>query len=130
MAAKAGKDVYCEKPCSMTIGESQQLASTMRQYGRVFQAGTQRRSVGNFKFAVDLARSGKLGKLQTLHASIAYYRPQVIHGWLPAEPEPPKEIEDWDLWLGPAPWRPYNHAYVAGIGGWLCDFDFNGGGDF
>ncbi len=130
MAAKAGKDVYCEKPCSMTMAESQAIAETMRKYGRVFQAGTQRRSVGNFQFAADLARSGKLGKLHTLHASIAYYRPQVIHGWLPAEPVPPKEIEDWDLWLGPAPWRPYNHAYVAGIGGWLCDFDFNAGGGF
>ena len=130
MAAKAGKDVYCEKPCSMTIGESQTLAETMRHYGRVFQVGTQRRSVGNFQFAVDLARSGKLGKLRTLHASIAYYKPQIVHDWLPAQPEPPKEKEDWDLWLGPAPWRPYNHAYVAGIMGWLCCFDFNAGGGF
>jgi len=130
MAAKAGKDVYCEKPCSMTIGESQILAETMRRYGRVFQVGTQRRSIGNFKFAIGLARSGKLGKLHTLHASIAYYRPQVVHDWLPAEPEPPKEMVDWDLWLGPAPWRPYNHEYVAGIGGWLCHFDFNAGGGF
>ena len=130
LAAKAGKDVYCEKPCSMTIGESQILADVMRRYGRVFQVGTQRRSVGNFIFAVDLARSGKLGKLRTLHASIAYYKPQIVHEWLPAEPEPPKEKEDWDLWLGPAPWRPYNHAYVAGIGAWLCCFDFNAGGGF
>ena len=101
MAAKAGKDVYCEKPCSMTIGESQILAEVMRRYGRVFQVGTQRRNVGNFMFAGDLARSGKLGKLQTLYASIAYYKPQIVHEWLPAEPEPPKEKEDWDLWLGP-----------------------------
>lgn len=130
MAAKAGKDVYVEKPCSMTIGESQALAEVMRRYGRVFQVGTQRRSVANFQFAAELARSGKLGKLQTLQASIAYYKPQIVHEWLPAEPEPPKEKEDWDLWLGPAPWRPYNHAYTAGIWGWLCAFDFNAGGGF
>lgn len=130
LAAKAGKDVYVEKPCSMTIGESQILANVMRRYGRVFQVGTQRRTVGNFQFAVGLARSGKLGRLQTLHASIAYYKPQIVHEWLPAEPEPPKDKEDWDLWLGPAPWRPYNHAYVAGIWGWLCCFDFNAGGGF
>jgi len=99
LAAKAGKDVYCEKPCSMTIGESQILADVMRRYGRVFQVGTQRRSVGNFQFAAHLARSGKLGKLRTLQASIAYYKPQIVHEWLPAEPEPPKEKEDWDLWL-------------------------------
>lgn len=130
MAARAGKDVFCEKPCSMTMGESQVLAAVMRSHGRVFQVGTQRRTVGNFQFAVDLARSGKLGRLHTLHASIAYYKPQIVHTWLAGEPEPPREVVDWDLWLGPAPWRPYNHAYVAGIMGWLCDFDFNAGGGF
>lgn len=130
MAAKAGKDVYCEKPCSMTIGESQILADVMRRYGRMFQVGTQRRSVGNYQFAARTGVSGKLGKLQTLHASIAYYKPQIVHEWLPAEPEPPKEKEDWDLSLGPvAPVA--DHAYVAGIWGWLCgQFDFNAGGGF
>ena len=58
MAARAGKDVYSEKPCGMTIGHCQALDDTMRQCGRVFQAGTQRRSIGNFRFAVDLARRG------------------------------------------------------------------------
>ncbi|NLF73494.1 MAG: Gfo/Idh/MocA family oxidoreductase [Candidatus Anammoximicrobium sp.] len=133
MAAKAGKDVYCEKPCSMSIGESRILAETMRRYGRVFQVGTQRRTIDSFKFAADLARSGKLGKLQTLHASLAFYGggpngEHVRHDWLPAEPEPPRETLDWDLWLGPAPWRPYNRAYSAGTMGWLSHFDFNAGG--
>ena len=68
LAAKAGKDVYSEKPCGITIGDCQELADTMNRYSRVFQAGTQRRSVGNFQFAVHLARSGKLGKLHTVHA--------------------------------------------------------------
>ncbi len=58
-AAKAGKDIYCEKPCSMTIAESQALADTMQRYGRIYQAGTQRRSVANFIFATDLCRDGK-----------------------------------------------------------------------
>jgi predicted dehydrogenase len=135
MAAKAGKDVYCEKPCSMSMGESRILAETMRSYGRVFQVGTQRRSIDSFKFAVDLARSGKLGKLHTLHASLAFYGggpngEHVRHDWLPAEPEPPKETLDWDMWLGPAPWRPYNHEYATGpyCGGWMSYFDLNAGG--
>ena len=123
LAAKAGKDVYSEKPCGITIGDCQALADTMNRYGRVFQAGTQRRSIGNFQFAVHLARSGKLGNLHTVHASI--YKLRVSHDWLPAEPEPPKDVVDWDRWLGPAPWRPYNSAYVRG--GWRGYFDFDSG---
>ncbi|MBM3492757.1 MAG: Gfo/Idh/MocA family oxidoreductase [Armatimonadetes bacterium] len=124
MAAKAGKDVYSEKPCSLTIGQCQALSDTIRRYGRVFQAGTQRRSVPNFEAAVKLAQSGKLGKIRTLHASINELF--VRHDWLPAEPEPPKDTVDWDMWLGPAPWRPYHHDYVNG--GWRGHWDFDSGG--
>jgi|YNPNPStandDraft_1061719.scaffolds.fasta_scaffold05558_3 predicted dehydrogenase len=123
-AAKAGKDIYCEKPCSMTIAESRALAETIRRYGRVYQAGTQRRNIGNFIFAINLVYSGKLGKLHTVHANTL--DPRTTHDWLPAEPEPPKEECDWDLWLGPCPWRPFNQRYVNG--GWRGHFDFHGGG--
>ncbi|MCL5269670.1 MAG: gfo/Idh/MocA family oxidoreductase, partial [bacterium] len=107
----------------MTIGESQALSDTMLRHGRVFQAGTQRRSIANFQFAVRLAQSGKLGNLHTLRASI--YRPQIDHGWLPAEPEAPRDECDWDRWLGPSAWRPYNHQYVEG--GWRGFYDFAAG---
>jgi len=123
-ASKAGKDVYCEKPCSMTIAESQALADASRRYQRIYQAGTQRRSVANFIFAKDLCRTGKLGKLTTVHANTLH--PGVSHDWLPAQPEPPKDECDWELWLGPCPWRPYNKTYVDG--GWRGHFDFHGGG--
>ena len=123
IAAKAGKDVYSEKPCGITIGDCQELDVAMNRYGRVFQAGTQRRSVSNFQFAVHLARSGKLGKIHTLHASI--YKLQVLHNWLEAQPEPAREVCDWDRWLGPAPWRPYNKQYVQGR--WRGYFDFDSG---
>ncbi|MGD0092893.1 MAG: Gfo/Idh/MocA family oxidoreductase [Planctomycetota bacterium] len=123
LSAKAGKDVYSEKPCGLTIAQCQVLDDTMRRYGRVFQAGTQRRSVPNFQFAVHLAHSGKLGKLHTLHASI--YKLQVRYDWLPAEADPPKDECDWDRWLGPSPWRPYNSRYVAG--GWRGFYDFDSG---
>ncbi len=123
LAAKAGKDVYSEKPCGITIALCQALDDTVRRCGRVFQAGTQRRNVPNFQLAAHLARSGKLGRLHTLHAS-AYY-PRLRHDWLPAQPEPPKEECDWDLWLGPSPWRPYNRRYVAG--GWRGFDDFDSG---
>lgn len=123
-AARAGKDVYCEKPCGITIGQCQALADTMNVTGRVFQAGTQRRNVPNFQFAAHLARGGKLGRLHTVHASI--YKLQVIHDWLPAEPEPDPAVIDWNLWLGPAPWRPYNHEYVVNRR-WRGYYDFDSG---
>ncbi len=122
-AAEAGKDVYSEKPVAITMGLARQLAETMHRTGRVFQAGTQRRTVGNFVHAVELAQSGQLGKLHTLHASI--YELIDRHDWLPAQPIPSPEIIDWDMWLGPAPWRPFNQAYVDG--GWRGFHDFDSG---
>ncbi|MBN2290960.1 MAG: Gfo/Idh/MocA family oxidoreductase, partial [Pirellulales bacterium] len=62
--ARAGKDMYCEKPCTKNIAQSLILAETMRRTGRVFQAGTQRRSLPHFAFACELARTGRLGKLK------------------------------------------------------------------
>lgn len=119
-AAKAGKDVYCEKPCSKTIASSLALRDTFRRTGRVFQAGTQRRSLPNFMFAIDLARFGKLGKLHTLHAHPGGLEPKQS-GWLPEEPEPPKEEVDWNMYLGTAAWRPFNKKLLDG-------FNFEKGG--
>ncbi|HVA45718.1 MAG TPA: Gfo/Idh/MocA family oxidoreductase [Pirellulales bacterium] len=123
LAAEAGKDVYSEKPCGLTIGLCQQLADTIKRTGRVFQAGTQRRSVPNFQQAVELAHSGKLGKVRTLYASV--YTPSLDNAWLAGEPTPAREVVDWNLWLGPAPWRPFNSQYVAGR--WRGYWDFDSG---
>jgi predicted dehydrogenase len=123
LAAKAGKDVYSEKPCGLTIEMCQKIDDTFRETGRVFQAGTQRRSVPNFQAAAKLAQGGKLGKLKRLHASI--YTPSLESTWLPGEPTPPRDEIDWDLWLGPAPWRPYNKQYVDGK--WRGYWDFDSG---
>lgn len=123
IAAKAGKDVYSEKPCGITIDACQRLADTMHKEQRVFQAGTQRRSVPNFQKAVELAHSGKLGKLHTMHASV--YQLTLDNTWLPAEPQPSKEVCDWNMWLGPAAWRPYNKKYVQGR--WRGHWDFDSG---
>ena len=123
LAAQAGKDVYSEKPCGITIAACQGLAATVRNEKCVFQAGTQRRSVPNFQKAVELAHRGKLGKLHTLHASV--YLPVLDNTWLPAQPTPPRDAVDWNLWLGPAPWRPFNQKYVDG--GWRGQWDFDSG---
>jgi hypothetical protein len=130
LAANAGKDVYCEKPCTKNIAQSLLLAETFRRTGRVFQAGTQRRSLPNFAYAVELAQTGKLGKLQTLYAHPMGLR-TVISGWLPAQPEPPREEVDWDMYLGPAAWRPFNQRLLDGFnfekGGGMVG-GFGGGG--
>ncbi len=123
LAAEAGKDVYSEKPCGISIRKCQELADTIHRTGRVFQAGTQRRSVPHYRHAVELAQTGKLGKIHTLHASI--YRPVLDNQWLPGEPTPTKDVCDWNLWLGPAPWRPYHSSYVQGK--WRGYWDFDSG---
>lgn len=125
LAMKAGKDVFCEKPGTMTIAEGQALVETAKQTGRVFQTGTQRRSEANFVFATQLARTGKLGKLHTVKAHIWQGSARTRRDHLPAEPEPPKEEVDWDLWLGPVPWRAYNSSYVKG--GWRGFYDLHTG---
>lgn len=126
LAARAGKDIYCEKPMSVTITESRETAETMRRYSRIFQCGTQRRNIGNFISAANLARSGKLGRLRDLHAEKCWDGSGVNFTVLPAQPEPAREVMDWGGWLGPAAWRPYNKKYYS-RGFWGSHGDFSGG---
>ncbi|MFZ2642590.1 MAG: Gfo/Idh/MocA family oxidoreductase [Verrucomicrobiia bacterium] len=124
MAMRAGKDVYCEKPSCMTIAEGQKVVETAQRYGRVYQSGTQGLSMASRVFGIEMARSGRLGKLRTAYAQIAPWDDALMrHDWLPAEPEPSKDEVDWDAWLGPCPWRPYNTAYIRG--GWRGHYDFH-----
>ena len=124
LAMRAGKDVYSEKPSCMTMAEGQAVVDTARRYGRVYQTGTQRLSEANFVFCIEAARNGLIGKVHTARAHIAPWdAAEMRYDWLPAEPEPPKEEVDWDAWLGPCPWRPYNSAYVRG--GWRGFYDFH-----
>lgn len=110
-AARAGKDIYCEKPCAMNIQECQELDDTIQKHKRVFQAGTQRRSVPNFRLAVDIAREGKLGQLQEVHAGILKLQEYLDH--LPEEPMPDPADINWDKWVGPAPMLPFNKKYCV-----------------
>jgi hypothetical protein len=108
MAAAAGKDIYCEKPTAVTVRESQAMLAAVRRYGRVYQAGTQQRSEygGKFRRACEFVRSGRIGKLQAIYA----YRDGGAVVW-PQRFGPAKEVPDgldWDLYLGPAPWLPYD----------------------
>ena len=113
-AAKAGKDMYCEKPCSKNISQSLILNDVIRRTGRVFQAGTQRRNLPHYAFACELARTGKLGKMKKVFAHPAGMQ-SIMSGWLPPEPEPDKAEVDFDTYLGPAAWRPFNKALLNGF---------------
>jgi predicted dehydrogenase len=124
MAMRAGKDVYSEKPSCMTIAEGRAVVETANRYRRIYQTGTQRLSEANFAFANELLRTGRLGEVHTVRAHIAPWdAAEMKHDWLPAVSEPPKQEVDWDQWLGPCPWRPFNPRYIQG--GWRGYYDFH-----
>ena len=127
LAAKAGKDIYCEKPISLTIREARAMVDAVRTYGRVFQTGLQQRSTPEFQRACRLVQSGRIGKVKIVYVAFPGTSAEVN---LAAEPVP--EGLDWDLWLGPAPWRPFNgrfHHYgrPPHVVPWHFCRDFGGG---
>jgi predicted dehydrogenase len=119
LAAKSGKDIYCEKPISLTIGESRAMVDTMTRYGTVYQAGHQRRSVNSYRFQVEVARSGMIGKVHTVVCQV-WEGPTIGY----SEVRPVPEGFDYDMWLGPTPWHPYTDARVNG---WNYFWDTGGG---
>ena len=111
-AARAGKDMYCQKPLGMTVRECQVIRDTVRRYGRVFQTGTQQRSGRNFRFACELARTGYLGKLHTVE--VAAPGPMYERSYKkPPTPQPLSNEIDFDMYTGPARKRPYNRGLWA-----------------
>lgn len=103
-SARAGKDVYCEKPLAYSITEGRALCEAVKKYGRVLQTGTQQRSDNNFRFACELVRNGRIGQLETIRVELPVNsRPNPLE-W--SVEKPPKNLE-YDMWVGPAPYRPY-----------------------
>ena len=106
-AAKAGKDIYCEKPLSKTIAEGRALCNAIKKYGRVFQTGTQLRSTNVVRYACELVQNGRIGKIHTIRTFVP------VGPSNPLEPEQPvPDGLDYDMWLGPAPYRPYTPKRV------------------
>jgi len=122
MACQAGKDVYVEKPLSLTIGEGRVMVDVARKHNRVVQMGTQQRSAPHYSDAVDYVRSGALGTIR-LVKTWAY---QDWMGNIPVQPDgPPPSTVDYDLWLGPAPLRPFNPNRFHFNFRWY--YDYSGG---
>jgi len=116
-SAKAGKDIYGEKPLARTVHEGRAMVRAVRRYGRVFQTGTQQRSSWGCRFACEIAQSGRIGELQEVVVSVGGPSGDC---YAPAEPVP--EGMDYDMWLGPAPWHPYHantnfHEHIDLAGG-------------
>ncbi len=122
-AAQAGKDVYCEKPVSVTVAEGRQMVEVVQRYGRVFQNGSQYRTNPRIRRVCEFVRAGGLGKIKAVF-TLWRQDPSDVH--LAAEPTP--EGLDWDRWVGPAPWRPYNSRYhrnpIPGVVPWSFCEDF------
>ena len=120
-AVRAGKDIYVEKPLGMTIAEGQVLRDTVRQYGAVFQHGTQQRAARQFRHACELVRNGYLGELKTIKVACP--------GGREIGPQPiapvPKGLE-WNMWLGPAPWAPYTPARLHAKWYFISDYATSG----
>lgn len=116
-ACQAGKDVYAEKPLSLCIREGRVLVNWVRKTGRVFQVGTQQRSMAMNRIACELIRTGGLGKVKEVQA-ICYPGPDVSPQITGEEPVP--EGFDWDVWLNQVAWRPYTGQMGGG------GRDFNG----
>jgi predicted dehydrogenase len=126
-ACRNGKDVYCQKPETLTLREGPLMIAAARRYGRVVSGGSQR-VLGDYRKYVDPAWAGELGKIKSINVKVGPL-PQLCN--LPAEPM--AEKIDWELWLGPAPWGPYNSKRCSGsfsINGssWRSFSDYSGGG--
>ena len=106
-AMKAGKDVYCEKPLCNTIQEGRALVNTATQYGAVFQHGTQLHSMSGTRRACELVRNGRIGKIKEIRIGSPAGHATGLH---PEQPVP-KGL-DYNLWLGPAPYKPFTHSRV------------------
>jgi predicted dehydrogenase len=125
MAAAAGKDIYCQKPLALTIPEGRAMSNAAKKYGIVFQTGSQQRSDSNFRRACELVRNGRIGELQTVRCGLPSGTPDYGHTEKQTNTVPVPKGFDYDMWLGPAPKKPYSPARVGVNFRW--NLDYSGG---
>jgi predicted dehydrogenase len=133
MCARKGIDMYGEKPFARTIGEGRIMCDVMKQYGTIWQTGSWQRSQEKFRFASELVRNGRIGKVHHVEVGLP-------NGEGPDSPQPDvtarPDYIDYDLWLGPAPWKPYQNLHAVRESNqakrglhynWRHIFDYSGG---
>lgn len=123
-AARAGKDVYCQKPLSLTIADGHAMVEAVQRYHRVFQCGSQRRSNSRCRHACELVRNGRIGRLHTVHVGLPGGHSNPREGRSPAVMPVPEEL-DYETWLGPAPYAPYTLDRCHWTFRW--NLDYSGG---
>lgn len=125
LAAKSGKDVYCQKPLALTVAEGRAMSQAVSRYKRVFQTGSQQRSDRRFRHGCELVRNGRIGKLLEVECGLPGGRPDFGKNGDRKLPEPVPAGFDYDFWLGPAPESPYAPARVGVNYRWI--YDHSGG---
>lgn len=121
-ATRAGKDIYGEKPLSLTVAQGRAMSDAVKRYGRVFQTGSQQRSDRNFRRACELVRNGRIGRLHTVRCGLPGGTPDISKMGSRDKPEPVPEGFNYDMWLGPAPWAPYCPARCHVNFRWILDY--------
>ena len=116
-ACKAGKDVFCQKPLSLTIDEGKKMVEAVRRYGRVLQVGSQSRSLEGVQHACELVLNGRLGKLTGVKVGL----PETPYMGMEKEMPIPEGF-DYEMWLGPAPWAPYTEKRCHITYRWILDY--------
>jgi predicted dehydrogenase len=121
-AARAGKDIYGEKPLSLTISEGRAMSNAVKSSNRVFQCGSQQRSDVRFRKACEIVRNGGIGKLETVLVGLPGGTPDLGHTRDRQDPEPVPEGFNYEMWLGPAPEAPYAPARCHVNFRWILDY--------
>jgi predicted dehydrogenase len=122
-ALRAGKDVYGEKPIGHTLREGRAIADAAKRYGRIWQTGSWQRSLRDFRYAAELVRNGRIGKVHTIEIGLPV--DDTCAKEVPFAPQTPPTHLDYDFWVGPAPYIPYQEKYLHFL--WRWNLNFGGG---
>ena len=128
LAAQAGKDIYCEKPISLTVRQARAMVESVRRHNRVFQTGLQQRNSPEYRQAMKMVHAGRIGDVK-----LAYVSDSGVSPYQNFAAEPLPEGLDWEMWLGPCPWHPYSYRYHQtgvphDVVPWSCNRAFGAGG--
>jgi predicted dehydrogenase len=125
MAARAGLDMFSEKPMAYTISEGRAICDAVKRYGVIWQTGSWQRSVQHFRFGCELVHNGRIGEVKIIKVGLPHGN-GISDGWgggtLGTQPVPVPDGFDYDMWLGPSPWKPYSPGRTHWNWRWISDY--------